>query len=148
MVGHEYSRADIAQFGHVSPLANNREWSGIVEFANCVLLFCTLDKTDLPDEHHYSDFFNGQQFDWESQNQNTQGTPVIETIAAHGSPVHLFCRVRAKHNGRAVLFVYVGEIRAKTVQEQRPVRMIFDVLQYQHKPNAKLAELYSWKRRV
>ncbi len=42
-VGSDYSRSQIAELGGVAPLDNSREWTGIVEFSNCILLFPTLD---------------------------------------------------------------------------------------------------------
>jgi hypothetical protein len=59
-VGNAYSRSEIAENGGVVPLDNTREWTGIVEFENCVLLFPTLDKSDLPPEHRYVDVFEGK----------------------------------------------------------------------------------------
>ena len=57
IIGTCYTRAEIAHLGKVAPLDHSREWTGIVEFENCVLLFPTLDKSDLPPEHHYRDGF-------------------------------------------------------------------------------------------
>ena len=56
-VGASYSRPQIAELGGVAALDNTREWTGIVEFENCILLFPTLDKSDLPPEHRYVDVF-------------------------------------------------------------------------------------------
>ena len=67
-VGESYSRPQIAELGGAAALDNTREWTGIVEFENCILLFPTLDKSDLPPEHRYVDVFEGSQFKWESQN--------------------------------------------------------------------------------
>jgi hypothetical protein len=61
-VGVSYSRPEIADMGGVAPLDNTREWTGIVEFENCILLFPTLDKSDLPPEHRYVDVFQGSHF--------------------------------------------------------------------------------------
>jgi hypothetical protein len=55
VVGVEYTREEIASLGRVAPLASSREWTGIVEFANSVVLFSTLNKEDLPEEHQYAD---------------------------------------------------------------------------------------------
>src|SRR5215469_8028670 len=86
-VGATYTRPGIAELGGVAPLDNTREWTGIVEFENCVVIFPTLDKTDLPPEHRYVDVFEGDQFKWDSQNRNTQDSPVIARILSRGTPV-------------------------------------------------------------
>jgi hypothetical protein len=83
-VGASYSRPQIAELGGVAPLDNTREWTGIVEFENCILLFPTLDKSDLPPEHRYVDVFEGSQFERESQNRNTQQSPLMTRIMAGG----------------------------------------------------------------
>ena len=75
-VGSEYSRPEIAKPGNVDPLTNTRERTGIVKFQNCIVLFSTLIKGNLPPEHGYADAFSGKQFLWKSQNQNTQNSPV------------------------------------------------------------------------
>jgi hypothetical protein len=47
-VGEAYSREQIAEMARVAPLVNSREWTGIVDFSNCTVLFSTLDKSNLP----------------------------------------------------------------------------------------------------
>jgi hypothetical protein len=144
-IGDEYTRDHIARIAKAAPLRNNREWTGIVEFANCVVLFSTLDKSDLPPEHNYADCFSGDQFKWESQNENTQNTPVIARILSHECPVLLFCRPKAKDQGHAVPFVYVGLVRADTHDGNRPVKVLFDLLNYEEHANPALKQLYDWR---
>ena len=50
-IGSEYSRPEIAKPGNVELLTNTREWTGIVKFQNCIVLFSTLIKENLPPEH-------------------------------------------------------------------------------------------------
>jgi len=144
-IGVSYTRAEIARLGKVAPLDNTREWTGIVEFENCVLLFPTLDKTDLPPEHRYLDVFEGDQFKWDSQNRNTQDSPVIVRIMSQSTPILLFCRLRTKEAGHPVPFVYAGQVQAERAMGQNPVSVLFNVLDYQLTPNNKLAELYNWR---
>ena len=107
-----YTRTEIAQLGRVAPLDNTREWTGIVEFENSVVLFSALDKTDLPAEQRYADVFEGDQFKWESQNRNAQDSPVMVRILTRGTPILLFCRVRPEEANHRVPFVYVGQLEA------------------------------------
>ena len=79
-LGTGYSRPEIASLARVAPLASSREWTALLSFQNCVVLFSTLDKSDLPPEHQYADLFVGPQFKWESQNLNTQDTPSIRKL--------------------------------------------------------------------
>jgi hypothetical protein len=144
-VGAAYTRARIAELGGVAPLDSTREWTGIVEFENCVVLFPTLDKTDLPPEHRYLDVFEGDQFKWDSQNRNTQDSPVMVRILSRDTPILLFCRLHPKELGRPVPFTYVGQVEAVRARGQNPVSVLFNVLDYQQNPNSKLAELYNWR---
>lgn len=145
-VGAQYTREEIATLGRVAPLANSREWTGIVEFANCVVLFSTLDKEGLPEEHQYADLFDGDEFKWESQNRNTRSTPVIQKITSGETPVLLFARIRAKNErGRTFPFVYAGQLAATRSEAERPVKVMFDLLDYTERPNEWLAGLYQWR---
>jgi hypothetical protein len=129
----------------VKPLDSTREWTGIVEFENCILLFPTLDKSDLPPEHSYVDVFDGSQFKWESQNRNTQQSPVMVRIMSGGTTVLLFCRIHPKAKGKPVPFIYAGRLLARKARGQNPVKVLFDSLDFQEKPNEVLARLYSWR---
>ena len=144
-VGASYSRPQIAELGGVAALDNTREWTGIVEFENCILLFPTLDKSDLPPEHRYVDVFEGSQFKWESQNRNTQQSPVMARIMAGGTPVLLFCRTHPKEKGKPVPFTYAGRLTALRARGQNPVKVLFDVVDFQQMPNEALARLYEWR---
>ena len=90
VVGKTYTRAEIAELGDVEPLQSSREWTGIVEFENSIVLFSTLQKEDLPPEHNYADVFSDGSFLWESQNRNTQTTPVILRVISLEAPVLFF----------------------------------------------------------
>lgn len=144
-VGESYTRAEIAELGAVQPLQSSREWTGIVEFKNCVVLFSTLQKEDLPPEHNYADVFSDFSFLWESQNRNTQRTPVILRIISLDAPVLLFCRLTAKASGVTQPFVYVGTLTAEDYESERPVQMRFNVDQYIKNAPAYLQQLYDWR---
>src|SRR5579872_4105776 len=101
-VGQPYSRPQIAATGRVSLPKNSRDphWAqGIVTFANAVLLLVTLDKSDRPD-YQYEDRFEGDWFWWQSQNSQTQSSPVIAKVLAGALEPHLFVRLRGKLKGQ------------------------------------------------
>ena len=52
-IGSLYTRMDVAHFGNVTPPKQPRDWSGIVRFNNCVLLFVTLDKKGFESDIQY-----------------------------------------------------------------------------------------------
>ena len=144
-IGAQYSRPQIADIGGVEPLTSSREWGGIVEFANCVVLFSTLIKDDLPPEHAYADVFSGEEFLWESQNQNTQQSPVILRIISLDAPVLLFCRITNKTKGKATPFTYVGQLVAMDYDGEKPVEFRFGVSDFQSNPPDNLLHLYDWR---
>jgi len=144
-IGGAYPRAQIAALGGVKPLQSSREWTGIVEFENCVVLFSTLQKDDFPPEHQYADLFSDSAFYWESQNRNTQNTPVIRRLISPDTPVLLFCRIVAKVRGQTQPFIYVGTLTAEDIDGERPVQMQFNVDKYDEDAPDRLRELYEWR---
>jgi len=44
MIGREYLTESVAEVGRVRLPQNSRDWTGVVEFDNCLLLFVTLEK--------------------------------------------------------------------------------------------------------
>jgi len=46
VVGAAYTRNEVADAGEVNRPSSPRDWTGIVQFKNCVLLFVTLDKAN------------------------------------------------------------------------------------------------------
>ena len=93
-IGAFYTRPDIASLGQVVPLATTREWTGIVEFMNCVVLFVTLDKSGRDAQHAYTDFFQEELFT--GIRKRTQNSPVISKILDNAIEVVLFCRISEK----------------------------------------------------
>jgi hypothetical protein len=61
------------------------------------------------------------------------------------TPVLLFCRTHPKDRGRPVPFIYAGRLVARNARGQNPVKVLFDLLDFQHTPNEGLARLYEWR---
>ena len=123
-VGTPYSRSEIASIGQVPPLQNSREWTGITEFDNCVLLFVTLDKTEKGEAHQYHDEFDGNLFQWDSQKRNTAITKVIKRLREDNPQdvVLLFARENEKIKSKTQPFYYCGKLRYQGSFLEKPVR--------------------------
>lgn len=145
-VGSEYSRQDVAQLGELPvPLEiYGTPWAdGILELENAVLLFVTLEKEG---EASYLDVFDGTDFYWESQNRNSQSSPIIRRISG-GSPTYLFARMRAKARGasNAVAFVYCGKLDFVEMDGEHPVTCLFDAVDIEPGHGGSLAEIQHWR---
>ncbi|HHA2425197.1 AAA family ATPase [Stenotrophomonas maltophilia] len=116
---------------------------GILELENAVLLFVTLEKEG---EASYLDVFDGTDFYWESQNRNSQSSPVIRRISG-GSPTYLFARMRAKARGasNAVPFVYCGKLDFVAMDGEHPVTCLFDAVDIETGHGGSLAEILQWR---
>ncbi|WP_273859596.1 DUF3427 domain-containing protein [Photobacterium sp. GSS17] len=144
-IGDFYTRNTVADTGKVPRPNQPRDWTGIVPFSNCVLLFVTLNKESFKKENQYYDIFNddGKLFYWDSQNNNTPKTPSIARIIS-GTPVILFARVDAKQNGKSQPFVYVGPLNYIEHESEKPVHFLFMNLQHSFIDHRNLQSLYTW----
>lgn len=143
-VGEGYSRKDVARLGGVAvPEAiYNSEWSeGIVEFKNAALLFGTFEKT----EYQYRNEFEGSLFWWQTQNRQTQSSPLVVRIGDGSIPCFLFARVRAKTKGSVEPFVYCGALSRPEMEGARPVTCLFESLDYVEEATGPLAQIYGWR---
>ncbi|WP_329811154.1 DUF3427 domain-containing protein [Stenotrophomonas sp. SMYL8] len=149
VVGQNYSRQQVASLGG---LAVPREiygtpWAdGILELENAVVLFVTLEKEG---EAGYLDVFDGTDFYWESQNRNSQASPIIRRISG-GSPAYLFARMRAKTRGtsNASPFIYCGKLDFVAMDGEHPVTCLFDAIDIGTDQGESLAEILRWRPSV
>ncbi|EOG1983175.1 DUF3427 domain-containing protein [Proteus mirabilis] len=147
IAGNSYSKNEALVTANVEPLKNNKEITGITSFKNCIVLFVTLDKRSKEDSHKYNDVFvdNGKKFHWESQNKNTTETSHIKRILT-GEAVILFVRIHEKIKSRSQPFIYVGRLSYIEYNSNRPVQVLYNVLDYQEKPNKELSAIYAWEK--
>ena len=145
-VGDTYTRKTVADTGQVSRPKQDRDWSGIVSFENCILLFVTLDKTNFEESNQYHDVFDrgGTEFYWDSQSRNTVKTPAIARIIG-GDIVIVFVRIASKVRGKTQPFTYVGKLGLRQYEGEKPVQMVFDVLDHMQNPPKNLQEIYEWE---
>lgn len=148
-VGSEYSRQDVARLGGLPVPAEiyGTAWAdGILELENAVFLFVTLEKEG---EASYLDVFEGTDFYWESQNRNSQSSPIIRRISG-GSPTYLFARKRAKVRGasNALPFVYCGRLDFVAMDGEHPVTCLFDAVDLGTGHSESLTEILQWRPSV
>lgn len=116
-------------------------WGGIVSLANAVLLFTTLDKKEAEDQLKYNDYFDGEDFFWESQNQNTLKTPAIKNMI-DGCDVFLFSRIYRKDP-----WVYLGPLIPVDYDSNvSPMQFQFEILDFQDNADKHLSNIYKWKK--
>lgn len=146
-VGESYTRKEIRRKGSLPPNPGQQEnWGGIVRLNNLVLIFVTLDKVNAKKEHLYNDYFEGEDFFWESQNKNTLENPAIKAII-YDDNSHLFIRVTSKVKNNTQPFTYAGRITPVDLNENvKPMQFQFECLDYQTEPNQILSEIYNWRR--
>ena len=140
-VGDFYKKKEIRKISNLSETSNAREpWTGIVSFANAILLFVNLDKNDVEEEYKYSDFFDNSDFYWSSRNKDTIETSYIDKIL-NSVPTYLFCRINKKSD-----FIYVGALEALDFNDEiKPIQFQFEALDFKENPNKQLKALYDWK---
>jgi hypothetical protein len=99
--------------------------SGIVERPDSLTFFVTLDKEQHADTYQYRDqFLSPTEFQWQSQNKNTQASSIGQAIRHHrerGVTVHLFVRGQAKVRGKAQPFVYCGALEFERWEGENPI---------------------------
>lgn len=119
-----YSRPQIAErFGLEFRGRENQQ--GIVVRPGLILLFVTLDKEGMVEEHRYRDqFVSRTEFQWQSQNRTAQGSSLGQSLRDHvarGLHVHLCARRHAKVRGKAMPFVYCGELKFERWEGEKPI---------------------------
>ena len=145
-VGDAYTRKTVADTGGVPRPKQDRDWTGIVSFQNCVLLFVTLDKDGFEASNQYHDVFDvgGTIFYWDSQRRNTAETPAIARII-DGEPVIVFVRIVAKIRNKTQPFNYVGKLKLLDYQGEMPVQMVYEVCEHRVDAPSNLRAVYSWE---
>lgn len=99
--------------------------SGIVPGPHHLLLFVTLEKAEKPPEHRYDDrFLSPTSFQWQSQNQTTQGGKrgrQLRSPAEMGVEISLFVRKTSKVAGATASFVYCGQPEFVSWDGEKPI---------------------------
>ena len=145
-IGESYSRTQIRKIGLLPENPGPQEnWGGIVVLKNTILIFVTLDKANANKDHLYNDYFDDNDFFWESQNRNTINTSPVNRIISDDSN-YLFIRVVDKIKSKTSEFTFAGRISPVDFNhETRPIQFQFEALDYQTQPNERLEKIYSWR---
>jgi hypothetical protein len=108
-----YKRADIPGFFGFA-FKGFESQQGVVTRPGVTLLFVTLDKSEMQEEHRYEDgFLSPQEFRWQSQNRTTRASDagaLLKDHVARGQHIHLFVRPKGKIRGETQPFHYLGEL--------------------------------------
>ena len=119
-----YPRAEVPKFFGFE-LSGFEAQSGVVTRPGLILLFVTLDKTGMQEEHRYEDaFLSPTEFRWQSQNRTTRDSKMgrmIQNHRAEGTAVHLFVRASAKVGGKTQPFIYCGELEFERCEGDKPI---------------------------
>ena len=104
---------------------------------NKVLLWVNLEN-DLRNATYNDGFLSGSKiFQWESQNQQNQNTPVIMRILKKEVEVHLFCRL-----GNTGSHTYMGKLKYIKHENNNPVKIFFKSIDYDS-DNTNLKKIYN-----
>ena len=99
--------------------------SGIIRRPDSLTFFVTLNKDTMDEAYQYRDqFLSPNEFQWQSQNRNTQESDIGHEIRDHRErriSVHLFVRAHTKVNGKAQPFVYCGPLEFERWEGERPI---------------------------
>ena len=119
-----YARADVPKlFGF--EFKGFESQSGVVVRPGLMLLFVTLDKSDMQEAHQYADaFLSPEEFRWQSQNRAARGSAAGRAIAGHAeqnTAVHLFVRAVAKIGGKTQPFAYCGTLNFERWEGDNPI---------------------------
>lgn len=99
--------------------------SGIVQRPDSLTFFVTLDKEQHADAYQYRDrFLFPTEFQWQSQNRNTQASSIGQDIRHHrerGITIHLFVRAEPKTNGKTSPFIYCGALNFQRWEGEKPI---------------------------
>lgn len=142
VLGEKYSRQDLLKVFHEESLG--REGIFYCKHFETTLLFTNLNNRG---QFTFNNFFEGDYFHWDTQNNQSIDTPRIAEIVNGRRQVLLFCRLDGSSTGRAKDFVYCGELEFFQHEpgSRRPAHIVFESLDYRDgSENENLTELWDW----
>jgi len=146
-VGELYSRKSIGELiGKDEPtFKTSREGLFYCKNSKTTILFSNLIKKG---EFLYNDYFEGDYFHWDSQNQQHINTRRIQEIVKKEIEVILFCRKTPKTKGVTQPHVYCGRLEFNCHEKgtKNPVHIIFNSIDYNDVlNNSNLNEIWGWE---
>jgi len=111
------------------------------------LFFVDLIKKGKDERFHFNDFFEDNEFHWDSQTTQSAAHRRIVEIINKQTEVHLFVRENPKIKSKTQPFVYAGRLEyiSHDPNTSNPVRMLFESIDYDYE-NAPthLKNIYDW----
>jgi len=146
-LGQPYTRSTVGSIIGDDRVAISRE--GLFYTPDTTILFVTLDKANKDESHRYNDYFEGEFFHWDSQNNQHQRSPKIVQIINDAVDVVLFARIHDKVKGVTQPFLYCGRLVTKEVDRaaNNPTHILFEALDYDPEARGVLREIYHWDPR-
>lgn len=143
-LGMAYSRRDVGDLIGDQRVAISRE--GLFYAPGATLLFVTLDKSNKDEDKRYNDFFEGEFFHWDSQNNQSRRSPKILEITQGEVEVVLFARILDRLKGVTQPFIYCGQLIVAEVDNStdNPVHILYEAIDFDPSAGGVLKEIYSW----
>ena len=147
-IGKGYNKKELASIIN-EPKASGLQ-TGLLycENQNATFLFVTLNKNKKEKQLHYNDFFDGDYFEWDSQNSQSFESGRIQNIYANEVKVYLMARILDKFKGKTQPFIYCGELSyySHDILSNKPVHITFKCKDFKYETlNEELKLLYNWK---
>ena len=135
-IGDSTNRRIIEEFFDVS--LTGWQAVGINDVGNNIVLLWVNLENDLRNTTYNDGFLSGSKiFQWESQNQQNDNTPVIKSILKKEVDVHLFCRL-----GNTGNHTYMGKLKYMKHENNNPVKIFFKSIDYDP-DNMNLKKIYN-----
>lgn len=135
-IGDSTNRRIIEEFFDIS--LTGWQAVGINDVGNNIVLLWVNLENDLRNTAYNDGFLSGSKiFQWESQNQQNDNTPVIKSILKKEVDVHLFCRL-----GNTGNHTYMGKLKYMKHENNNPVKIFFKSIDYDS-DNMNLKKIYN-----
>lgn len=131
-IGLSYNKIQISELIGEAKMAKYQSGIYYCDTRDTTILFVTLDKTGKKKDLHYNDYFDGEYFEWDSQNSQSLKSPRIQKILTRETDVHLMIRIQDKIKGQTQPFTYCGELSYFEFDEltNNPIHITFQALNF------------------
>ncbi len=128
-----YGIKDIqAAFGRATLDSVGQRGIGVLHFQNikAYALLITYQKTEKEFSLNtmYADYpISRELLHWESQSHTSQQSTAGQNLIHHqarGYTILIFARDQKKHNGCTIPFVYLGQAKQDSYEDERPIKMV------------------------
>ena len=147
-VGDHYSKKDLAELLNEPTLVYVREGVFSCKNSNTYLLFVDLEKGGKEERFHFSDYFEGDFFHWDTQTTQNITSPKIQDVINGRLIPHLFVRLKQKAKSTTLPFIYCGRLTFLEHESgtANPAHIIFQNDDFfDDTSNPDLIAVYNWK---